>query len=345
MSVQWKRLFIVGFLVVALAALMVELVAAVPIPVEVIAVSVAAPGTTEDGLDYEPEDIIVRETAVYDSTVAADATGSWYMLFEGDAHGLNNKHDIAAFSILPSAPVGVYCGLGCVEAIYMSFDADGVPVPGITPKVPGQDVVVYTPEYIVSVDNAYETYFDGSDVGLTTEGEKIDGLDVWEPVAPVEVDFPFDCLAGVLFISTQGNYRVPAAEGGSLVGEGNDVLIFCATNLGTDTAGFWFRGFDASDEGMAPPQALSGLDVKFVQISVAEQEENEIANLGFYFIAKKSFTAPPITGGPSELFFHEYTPNFVGPLADFNQDDPALNGTTTGLDVLADGASGSVSGQ
>ncbi len=337
MSVQWKRLLIVGTLVVAMAALMVELAAAVPIPAEVIAVSVAAPGTTADGLSYEPEDIIVRETAVYDSTVAATSAGAWYMLFEGDEHGLNNKHDITAFSIESYGGVGVGCTLPCVEAIYMSFAADGVPVPGIPIKVPGQDVVVYTPEYVASVENAYETYFDGSDVGLTTRGEKIDGLDVWNGLVS-EVELLEDCSAGVLYISTQGYYRVPAAEGGSLVGDGSDVLIFCATNLGVDTAGFWFRGFDSSDEDFFPPQALTGLDVRFA-VLVLEQEENEAADLGFYFTADKSFTAPGVNGGPSELFFHEYTPNFVGPLADFNQDDPALNGTSTGLDVLVDNTS------
>ena len=333
MSVQLKRLLIVGLVVVAMAALMVELVGAVPVPAEVIFVSAAAPGTTGDGLNYEPEDIIVRQTTVFDTTVGADVAGSWFMLFEGDLNGLDNRHDITAFSIWPNGTINESCALGCVDAIYMSFAANAVPVPGIPLTVPGQDIVVYSPE---AVGEAYETFFDGSDVGLTTQAEKIDGLDVWGPATSGEVVLPEDCTAGTLFISTQGSYRVPAAEGGSLVGDGSDVLLFCATNLGADTAGFWFRGFDSSDESFAPPQAMSGLDVYFSVISVAEQVEDEPVNLGFYFTANKSFSAPGVSGGPSELFFHEYTPNFVGPLADFNQDEPALNGTVTGLDVLPD---------
>jgi len=338
MSVQWKRLFIVGLLVMALAALVVQLAAADPLIYESIAVSAAAPGTTEDGLNYEPEDIIVRETAVYDSTATANDATNWYMLFEGDEHGLSNKHDIAAISIWPSQPFGAGCALECVEAIFMTFTADGVPVPGIAPKAPGQDVIRFTPTLVAADGGSYETYFDGSDVGLTTEGEKIDGLEVWEPFAPTAVEFPQDCSAGILFISTQGYYRVPAAEGGSLVGDGSDVLIFCATNLGVDTAGFWFRGFDNADEGMAPPHALSGIDVQYVSISISEQEENEMAALGFYFIAKKSFTAPGVFGGPSELFWHDPTPAFYGPLDDFNESYPALNGTAAGLDVLVRGS-------
>jgi len=344
MNTLWKRSFVVGFILVAAMLLMAQLVAADPYE-ESIAVSAAAAGMTDNGLVYDTNDIIVRETLVYSETTANVASTAWYKLFDGNDFGLN-KHAINAIALsAPSVP-GTVCGLACVDAIYMSFTQDAIAVPGISPKVQGEDVVVFEPSVgdtgvgANEVSGSFAMFFDGSDVGLTTTAEKIDGLDVWAGPAPVEVEFPYDCSAGLLFISTQGAYRVPAANGGSLVGEGNDVLIFCATNLGADTAGFWFRGFDAADLGWpnGARNAISGLDISsFINFVPGEQEENEAALLFFTFTVKKSFTVPNVVSGPSEILGYpgcEY--GVYGPIEDLNEDWPALNGTVAGYDLLTD---------
>lgn len=349
MNTLWKRSLIVGLLLVAAVMLTVQLVAADPY-VESLAVSAAAAGTTENGLAYDTNDIIVRETSVVTDTAINTAYTNWYTLFDGDAFGLTNKHAIDAISISYSEEVpGTVCGLYCVDAIYMSFLQQAIPVPGIPGKVLAQDVVAFTTAdnggsggtSVNTVGGSYSMFFDGSDVGLTTTAEKIDGLDVWGGYTPFEVEFPYDCSAGILFISTHGAYRVPAANGGSLVGEGNDVLLFCATNLGSDTAGFWFRGFDASDQDWpnAALNAVSGLDIEsFFPFLPGEQEEEEAAYLLFTFTVKKSFSVPFANGGPSEIFGYPEgcSDTVVGPLDDLNETWPALNGTVAGYDMLTD---------
>ncbi len=340
MNTLWKRYLIVGVIFVVALALTAQLVAADPYE-ESIAVSAAAPGMTDDGLAYDTNDIIVRETSVYTGTAANVAAATWYTLFDGDDFGLGPKHAINAFAISAESLPGTACGLGCVDTIYMSFAQEAIVVPEISPKVHGEDVVAFEPDLITDVeDGDYSLFFDGSDVGLTTTAEKIDGLDVMTDLGPTDVEFPYDCSAGVLFISTQGAYRVPAANGGSLVGEGNDVLLFCATNLGWDTAGFWFRGFDADDQDWpsGARNAISGLDIAyFIPFVPGEQEENEAAQLYFTFTVKKSFNVPNAFGGPSELFgYPGCNDDVFGPFDDLNQTWPALNGVVSGYDLLTE---------
>ena len=120
--------------------------------------------------------------------------------------------------------------------------------------------------------------------------------------------------------------------GGSLVGDGSDILMFCATNLGNDTAGFWFRGFDGSDLSVTPKHAITGIDiVELLPVDPYGQVDEEPAELIFGFIARQAFTADYAVGGPSELFAADYTGFIDGPADDFNGTWPALNGTATGL--------------
>ena len=99
-------------------------------------------------------------------------------------------------------------------------------VPGVPGWVTSSDAVVFEEAQNGNApEDNYEMFFDGSDVGLTTRSEQIDSLSLWEtgPFAPNAVALPSDCTAGMLFISTAANYRVPAAEGGALTGRGGDV--------------------------------------------------------------------------------------------------------------------------
>jgi hypothetical protein len=337
MKPVWKRIFVIGLILVATTLLTAQLVFAVPVETDVVAVSATEAGVTDDGVEYDAYDIVARETTY--TVTTSSATSYWYILFNGETFGLGTKHVIDAFSINAEEEVGSACGLYCVDAIYMSFKQDAIPVPGIMGKVQGEDIVAFEPggsgdtSVNTVVTGTFSLYFDGSDVGLTTRAEKIDGLDVWN-VSIVDVQFPEDCSAGILFISTQGAYRVPAANGGSLVGDGSDVLIFCATNLGSDTDGFWFRGFDASDEGWpgANKNSLYGLDVSGF-FTIDEQEEDEAAELGFHFVVKNTLNVPSAFGGPSEIFgFSDCGGDVFGPIDDLNETWPALNGTVAGFD-------------
>ena len=329
----WKRVALL-VAVLALLILVAQVVVAQDI-IEAVAVSTTTSGTTDDGVDYDPNDILVRITEDMTNTVNATDT-YWWKLFDGDDYGLDSRHVINALDVIEDGDCGLECAIGAL----MSFKAQSVKVPGLTPKVEGQDLVFtefYDPP---APPNPFELIFDGSDVGLTTVEEKIDGVDYWYPelVSANDVELPFDCTEGVLFVSTQGAYRVPAANGGSLVGDGSDILLFCATNFGPNTTGFWFRGHDESDHDLSPSNVMSDIDVHEALLVDPAAVEDEEVILFFSFIAHQTFTGEGgVAGGPSEVFYFpaecDYS-GYGGPVIDLNQDWPALNGKATGYDFL-----------
>jgi hypothetical protein len=209
----------------------------------------------------------------------------------------------------------------------MTFSQDRIPVPGIPGNVVGQDIVQFDGYFHDDHWDEYEysLMFDGSDVGLTTRGEKIDGISVWPPeyydALAGDIELPYDCNAGVVFITTQGAYRVPNNQGGFLIGEGSDVLLFCATNLGSDTAGFWFRAFDGSDAGIFPPNAGFSIDTWAIEFFESGEDAGDL-DLGilFFFVPKKDFESFCDDGSPSELHVGGVfgIPCTEGPFVDFN---------------------------
>lgn len=322
----WKRVLFVG-VVVALLVIVAQAVMAQSYPTATVAVSPLEPGMTDDGVEYDRYDIVVRET--YSTTALVH---QWYKLFDGEDFGLGPKHTIMSMSI--QGYYGSTCGLECVDGIYMTFGQDAIKVPGITPKVLGQDIVLFTPVVSVTavVGGNFELVFDGSDVGLTTASEKIEALDYWpnDMVLANDVDLPEDCVAGIFFINTLGAYRVPAANGGTLSGNGSDVLLFCATNVGPSTAGFWFRVHDEADYPINPHNAINGIEVFAVLLEPVDEEDTGI--LVFDFTVRTPFTSDFASGVPGQVFFWpECCPSYAGPYADLNE-WPALNGVAGAFD-------------
>ena len=237
------------------------------------------------------------------------------------------------------------------DELYLSFEANRARVPGITGWVYGQDIVKFTVNAPTPDGYAYEMFFDGSDVGLTTMGEKVDGISVWPPeyyeTLPNDVELPANCNAAVIFLTTQGRYRVSNYQGGTLTGDGSDVLAFCATNIGDDTAGFWFRAFDGSEANIKPPNAMTGLDVWGVNMS-SLMSPNDSGNypggISFFFTPRMPFSGidengDTIYGGPGQLFAGISVLDahaIYGPLQDFNVDGdfPAVNGILENISVL-----------
>jgi len=252
-------------------------------------------------------------------------------------NGLTAKHNINAFSfnelilhdtLTPTVSTDVYTGT--VE-LYLNFSQNQIKVPGITGNVYGQDIVRYDSDWVDGVPVSgytYSLFFDGSDVGLTTKAEKLDGIAYWPPEYYVpladDIALPYDCNAGVLFLTTAGSYRVPNNQGGFLIGDGSDVLLFCATNVGPDTAGFWFRAFDGSDAGIRPRNAGFGVDVYAIDPPAIDEDSGDVEDLDilFWFTPKKPFTAScnGVSGGPSQLMVGGAVDNddcVVGPFVDF----------------------------
>ncbi len=193
-------------------------------------VSPKGKGTTADGVVYDNSDILKLGGM------------GWSLVFDGSAAlQFNNasNHNINAFSIDG-------------DDIVMSFLQNGRVVPGVDPRVDGTDLVRWD-------GSAFTFYFDGSDVGLDKKGsEKIDGLHVLPgSESPINVG---GCQA-YLLISTQGPGQVIDINDATLKFSGEDVLGFCAMDLGEYTFGYWHMVFDGSDVGL-PKGAINSISVE-----------------------------------------------------------------------------------
>lgn len=171
---------------------------------------------------FQPNDIL-----------AYDGQG-WSLFFDGATAGLPAKARIVALDVPDSRG----------DDARMAFAATTA-VPGLG-RVTANDVVHYD-------GDAFWLLFDGSDVGLSQAGERIDGLDARRGAeSPVGAN-----CAAYLLISTVGNGSVPGANGRPLRFEAADVLGFCQLEEGATTRGVWHLAVDASAEGMPAGAATS----------------------------------------------------------------------------------------
>jgi hypothetical protein len=146
------------------------------------------------------------------------ATGAWELYFDGSDVGLSGT-DVDGFDLQTDG------------SLLLSFDS-AVTVTGLG-SVADADILRFTPTSTGSTTaGTFQWYFDGSDVGLSTNNEDIDA-----------VGFAPD---GRLVISTLGAFSVTGVSG-----EDEDLLVFTATSLGSATAGTWALYFDGSDVGLS----------------------------------------------------------------------------------------------
>jgi hypothetical protein len=163
---------------------------------------------TVDGVAIRNEDVFI----VHDD-------GSVELYFDGGDIGMGGMA-IDAFALAPDGK------------LVMSF-TQPAGVPGIVGTVDDSDLVKFNATSLGSTTaGTFQRYFDGSDVGLTTDAEDIDALDIRSN--------------GTLLISTIGTASVP----GIATADDSDVLRFVPSNLGSATAGTWGRYFDGSDVGL-----------------------------------------------------------------------------------------------
>lgn len=98
-------------------------------------------------------------------------------------------------------------------------------VPGVGAVQP-QDILLFTPTTLgEDTTGTWQLYFDGSDMELTTTGERLDALAI---------------RTSQLLVSTQGNGKVDAT-GQELTVRDDDVLVAYLWELGANTAGYWMR--------------------------------------------------------------------------------------------------------
>lgn len=266
-------------------------------------------------------DIVAPPTPILVSTLSAGSVGSlnfgledilmwdgsnWSTWFDGSAAGLmpNGKaiHNINAFAIPDPND----------DDVIMAFAQNKRHVPGIALPVEGMDLVRWN-------GTAFSFYFDGSDVGLTSKTqEKIDALHILPGSAsPINGG---SCLA-YLLISTPGPGKVNNPGGGALRFSGEDVLGFCMTSSGDNTAGLWHLVLDGSAEGM-PPNSL---------VNLSASDDGQV----LYLTTRGAFNVDAASGGHSMVYrFDRGTGLFSGPF--FSAPAAGLAPGLDGLQVMGD---------
>ena len=266
-------------------------------------------------------DIVAPPTPILVSTLSAGSVGSlnfgledilmwdgsnWSTWFDGSAAGLmpNGKaiHNINAFAIPDPND----------DDVIMAFAQNKRHVPGIALPVEGMDLVRWN-------GTAFSFYFDGSDVGLTSKTqEKIDALHILPGSAsPINGG---SCLA-YLLISTPGPGKVNNPGGGALRFSGEDVLGFCMTSSGDNTAGLWHMVLDGSAEGM-PPNSL---------VNLSASDDGQV----LYLTTRGAFNVDAASGGHSMVYrFDRGTGLFSGPF--FSAPAAGLAPGLDGLQVMGD---------
>ena len=143
------------------------------------------------------------------TTLGATTAGTWSMYFDGSDVGLTTADEnIDAVGVLSDGRVLV--------STWGNFA-----VPGITGGQ-DKDLAAFTPTSLGSTTaGSWALYFDGSDVGLTTDAEDVDALDIREGGGNP-----------TLFMSTIGNFSVTGSSGAN-----EDVVAFKPTSVGSNTAG------------------------------------------------------------------------------------------------------------
>ncbi|HEU0246267.1 MAG TPA: cadherin domain-containing protein [Gaiellaceae bacterium] len=161
---------------------------------------------TVGGVPAENEDILF-----FDGT-------SFSLAFDGSDVGITTFR-IDAFSFLDP------------DSLLLSFDGPGT-VPGISGTTDDSDVVRFDATSLgETTAGTFTLYFDASDVGLTTNAEDVDALEL--------------LANGDILISTFGAVSVTGVSG-----EDKDLLRFVPTALGDVTSGTFSMYFDGSDVGL-----------------------------------------------------------------------------------------------
>ena len=194
--------------------------------------------------------------------------GSYDVYFDGSNVGLSSTN-VDAFHILANGHI-------------LLSTSGSITLPNIG-GISSQDIVEFTPTSLGRNNTAgtFSMYFDGSDVGLTTSGENIDGVSVLSD--------------GRVLISTTDQNTVP----GLTTMEDEDVLAFTPTSLGANTAGSWSLYFDGSDVGLS---SSSNEDID--ALSVTSEGILYISTIG-------NFSVPGISGAKEDVV--GFRPTTLGP--------------------------------
>ena len=205
---------------------------------------------TLDGVAVTPQDIVQLDGA------------NFSLFFDGSDVGLS-AGTINAFDVISD------------DEILLSVN-NPVTLPGVG-KVDDSDLLKFTATNLgENTAGTFSLHFDGSDVGLSSNGEDIDALTALPD--------------GSLLLSTVGSL---SANGSS--GKDEDILLFTPTSLGNSTAGTFSQFVDGSDIG------LGREDIDAFSID---------ATGDFLFSTTNGFAVSGVSGTDEDIF--SFTPASTG---------------------------------
>jgi hypothetical protein len=214
--------------------------------------------------------------------------------------------DGAAFSLaFDGSDVGLSArrldAFGWLDAntLVFSLDTDGAALPGVAGTIDDSDVVRFDASSLgQSTAGSFSMYFDGSDVGLTTNAEDVDA---------------FELLAnGQILVSTEGSSSVANVSGAD-----EDLLAFTPTALGATTSGTFALYFDGSDVGLS----ASGEDVDAAAVDAAGR---------IYLSTLDTFAVTGASGADEDVFV--FSPSTLGTSTSGNFDSTLyFDGSVFGL--------------
>lgn len=211
------------------------------------------------GFGFADEDILAYDTA----------TGIWSRHFDGSDVGLSGSgaRDVDAFHLLDDGSI-----------LISVVGATTIPDVG---SIDDSDIVRFVPTSLGNnTAGTFEWYFDGSDVGLTSNGEDVDAVHVLDN--------------GDLLISTSGGFSVTGVSGND-----EDLARFTPTSLGATTSGTWQAYFDGSDVG------LSNSSDEDTWGSWVDPSNGDI-----YITSRGTFSVTGLTGDGADIYI--CTPGSIG---------------------------------
>lgn len=240
--------------------------------------------TTVGGATFQNEDIVFFE----------GATQGFSTWFDGSDVGLGSLA-IDAFDIISDTE------------LLLSFSTPST-IAGIA--VDDSDIVRFRANQLgTTTTGSFDLWLDGSDVGLTTDGEDIDGIQLLED--------------GTVLISTLGFAQVPGLPRTA----DEDILQFDPSRLGNQSVGTWSVYLDGSDIGLG---SASSEDVGAIALD---------ANGTLYLSTVGNFAVPGISGANEDVVV--FNPNTTGPNTSGNFETPlffdgsaaGITGNIQGLDL------------
>ena len=221
-------------------------------------------------------------------SVTTDGLGGDSSLKRGDI--VTRKNQAGKWQLVfDASDVGITANVNAIQrmpngTILMSLAA-AQNVPGLG-KVMPHDIIRFVPTSLgANTAGTFEWFLDGSDVGLTTAGERIDAINVQTDGGDL-IHYPLN-------ISITGTGSVPRQSGGALTVRDETVINLVQTSWGANSAGGWRTG-----QHNTIPTGLAQEDINALERLEKYPQGHSVELL----VLLDNFTINGDSGGPKDIF-------------------------------------------